>query len=153
MKNMTINTKQRVCGECTRCCEGWLRANIKGYKIYPGHPCHFLGKNCTIYAERPASPCKVYNCAWLTNQQLDFPEWMRPDLSNVIVTEKLREGITYLEIKETGQEISAVVLNWLVQEVLRLQKNLLYSLSGQFYKIGSVEFHEKSKHWGYNDQI
>ena len=153
MKNMTTNnvTKERTCGECTRCCEGWLKANIKGHKIYPGHPCHFLGKNCTIYVGRPASPCKVYNCAWLTNQQLDFPEWMRPDLSNVIVTEKLREGITYLEVKETGREISAVVLNWLVQEVLRLQKNLLYSLSGQFYKIGSVEFHEKSKHWRYND--
>jgi len=78
---------------------------------------------------------------------------MRPDLSNVIVTEKFREGITYLEVQETGREISAMVLNWLVQEVLRLQKNLVYSLRGQFYKIGSVEFHEKSKHWGYNGQI
>jgi len=151
MKNMSIDTKQRACGECTRCCEGWLRASIKGRKVYPGHGCYFLGKNCTIYEDRPLNPCQTYSCEWLKNEQFDFPEWMRPDLANVIVTERIREGISYLEVRETGREISAMVLNWLVQETLRLQKNLLYRLSGKIYKIGSNEFHERSKDWAHND--
>ena len=146
-----IETKQRPCGECTRCCEGWLRANIKGHKIYPGHACYFLGKNCTIYKDRPASPCQTYNCEWKINK--DFPEWMRPDISNVIVTGRIREGIEYSEVKETGKEISSTVLNWLVQETLRLQKNLLYRLNGQLYKVGSDEFHKKSHNWYSDDKM
>lgn len=146
-----IETKQKPCGECTRCCEGWLRANIKGHKIYPGHACYFLGKNCTIYKDRPASPCQTYNCEWRINK--DFPEWMRPDISNVIVTGRIREGIEYSEVKETGKEISSTVLNWLVQETLRLQKNLLYRLNGQIYKVGSDEFHKKSHNWYSDDKM
>lgn len=146
-----IETKQRPCGECTRCCEGWLRANIKEHKIYPGHACYFLGKNCTIYKDRPASPCQTYNCEWKINK--DFPEWMRPDISNVIVTGRIREGIEYSEVKETGKEISSTVLNWLVQETLRLQKNLLYRLNGQIYKVGSDEFHKKSHNWYSDDKM
>ncbi len=153
MKNMTISnvTKKRSCGECTRCCEGWLKANIKGYKIYPGHPCFFLGKNCTIYKDRPLMPCQTYQCEWLKNK--DFPEWMRPDISNVIITERYREDITYYEVKETGKEISSITLNWLVQETLRLQKNLLYRLNGQIYKVGSDEFHNKSHNWYSDDKM
>jgi hypothetical protein len=146
-----IKTKQRQCGECTRCCEGWLKANIKGHKVYPGRACYFLGKNCTIYEDRPASPCQTYNCEWMTNK--DFPEWMRPDISNVIVTERIREGIEYFEVKETGKEISSIVLNWLIQEVIRIQKNLIYRLNGQVYKIGNDEFHNKSRNWYSDDKM
>ena len=78
---------------------------------------------------------------------------MRPDISNVIVTERTREGIKYSEVRETGKEISSTVLNWLVQETLRLQKNLLYRLNGQIYKVGSDEFHNKSSNWYSDDKI
>jgi hypothetical protein len=78
---------------------------------------------------------------------------MRPDISNVIVTERIREGIEYFEVKETGKEISSIVLNWLIQEVIRIQKNLIYRLNGQVYKIGNDEFHNKSRNWYSDDKM
>lgn len=133
----------RECGDCTRCCEGWLNADIYGKKMYEGKPCHYLCNGCTIYEDRPKDPCKEYHCEWLTNQ--DFPEWMKPNLSNVIVTKKEAEdgSLSYYEIVETGKLIKSPVLNWIIHWALKTKSNIIYMVQGKMHKLGSAEFSSK----------
>ena len=73
----------RECGECTACCQGWLKD--ESLKMFPGQPCaHLCDQGCGIYESRPADPCRSFKCAWLTNP-VDFPEHLRPDKSGFIV--------------------------------------------------------------------
>ncbi|WP_342722102.1 hypothetical protein AAFG07_22625 [Bradyrhizobium sp. B097] len=78
------STTARQCGECTACCDGWLKIRIRGHDVHPGQPCPFssAGK-CTIYDERPLDPCRKFVCGWLTPTS-PLPDWMRPDRSDVI---------------------------------------------------------------------
>lgn len=133
----------RECGDCTRCCEGWLNAEIYDMKMYQGKPCHYLGKKCTIYDNRPENPCKSYTCEWLTNE--DFPEWLKPNISNVIVTKKETEdkSLNYYEIIETGKTIKSPVLNWFIHWALKTKSNIIYQVQGQMHKLGSAEFNSK----------
>ena len=39
MKTHLPMAVKKECGTCTKCCEGWLGANIKGHEMYPGKPC------------------------------------------------------------------------------------------------------------------
>ena len=73
----------RECGECTACCQGWLKD--QSLKMFPGQPCaHLCDEGCGIYESRPVDPCRSFKCAWLTNP-VDFPEHLRPDKSGFIV--------------------------------------------------------------------
>jgi hypothetical protein len=135
---MQIVELKRECGECTRCCEGWLTGEIYGHKFYPSQPCFFLGKNCTIYEDRPDTPCKAFKCEWLQNN--NFPEWLKPNISNVIVLQKVKDNILYYEAVETGKKIDSVVLNWIIQQILQRGLNLYYKIESAAYKIGSEEF-------------
>ena len=51
VKLLPLFKKERECGTCTKCCEGWNVFNIQGKSIKPGKPCSFVeeGKGCTIY--------------------------------------------------------------------------------------------------------
>jgi hypothetical protein len=131
---------KRECGDCTRCCEGWLNADIYGKRMYEGKPCYYLGKGCTIYENRPEEPCKNYECEWLTNDE--FPEWLKPNISNVIVTKREIENksISYYEIVETGKLMKSPILNWFVHWALKTKSNIIYSIQGKMHKLGSAEF-------------
>lgn len=131
---------QRSCGECTRCCEGWLKASINGKRMCAGKPCHYLGKSCTIYEDRPDDPCREYTCEWLDNP--DLPEWMKPNLSNVIITRKTTpdDKLTYCEVVETGRLIESTTLNWIIHWALQNKVNIVYEVQGQMYKLGNAEF-------------
>jgi hypothetical protein len=49
--------------------------------MFPGRHCHFLEAGCcTIYDERPQSPCRNFVCGWLQPES-PFPESFRPDRS------------------------------------------------------------------------
>lgn len=133
--------KMRECGGCTKCCEGWLQADIKGHKMYPGRPCHFLAAGaCTIYGDRPGT-CRNYNCAWKSEDI--FPAWMRPDLSGVIITKMvnpMNPQAFYYEVSEAGGKLSVSALNWLVQWVLETGNNLSYEIEGKRHLIGNSVF-------------
>ena len=84
--------KNRECGPCTECCEGWLNMDINGTHIHAGHPCPNLSaKGCSTYEDRP-EVCRGYACSWLKND-LDLPEWLRPDNSRVIVQQLPRVAV------------------------------------------------------------
>ena len=131
----------RKCDECNACCQGWLTANIYGKEMYPGRPCHFASNNgCSIYKDRPENPCVTYKCAWLKDDGTIFPEWMKPDRSDVIITERDWENRLYWSVVECGKQIDSKILNWIY---LFAQANDIYleiQVAGIRYYRGSPEF-------------
>ena len=132
--------KERSCDGCAKCCEGWLQGEAHGHKFYRGRPCFFLNKTCSIYETRPENPCRSYKCGWLDEMQ--FPEWMKPDLVNVIINRAENNGIKYYVLIEAGSLLDVKVLNWMIQWALNYNKNLMYYIDGGMNRIGSKEFLE-----------
>ena len=137
---------KRTCGDCTACCQGWLEGTAHGIDFYNGVPCHFVGCNgCTIYENRPQSPCKDFSCQWLINN--DIPEWMKPNKSNVIVSGMKyshpngSEGM-YLEVTEMGKTIDAKILNWFFKLHVNKQVQIKIQVEGGWSWFGTKEFLE-----------
>lgn len=130
----------RFCNGCTACCEGWLWGSAHGHNFYPGRPCHFMCESgCSIYEDRPEKPCKTFKCMWLTNQII--PEWLKPNLSKVIVVERNYENTGYyLEIYETGQKIDSTVLSWFFEYHLNTKTNMSIQIAGGWVHYGTNEF-------------
>lgn len=129
----------RNCESCTRCCEGWLSGIVNGKAFSSGRPCHYKSiKGCSIYNTRPVDPCRSYQCEWLMNS--DLPEWLKPNLANIIITRRIVDDIEYLEIIETGHTISGPVLNWLILWALGNSINLHYQVGGGWNFVGTDEF-------------
>jgi hypothetical protein len=131
----------RDCGSCRKCCEGWLSGEAYGHKFYKGIPCFYLGDKCSIYHKRPKEPCKNYICAWKKYEEV-FPEWMKPDLINAIISEKIKGDMWYFEVMEAGKILDVRVLNWMIIWALRNSKNLVYYIDSGVNYIGSKEFTE-----------
>lgn len=130
---------QRSCDGCTKCCEGWLEAEIYGIPMYPGRPCHFKSNSgCSIYENRPESPCKEYQCMWLTSSEI--PEWMKPNEINTIVSKRQQGNISWIEIREAGSILDSSVLSWFVVYCFKNNINLCYSLNGSANYIGQGDF-------------
>jgi hypothetical protein len=132
---------KRSCGDCTKCCEGWLQGEALGKKFSLGKPCHFIavGKGCTVYNQRPKDPCVAYRCGWLSNT--DFPEWMKPNEVNALVEFRIINDVEYLKVTETGEVLSSKVLTWLIQYAITNQLNFLWQVEGGFNWMGSTQFH------------
>lgn len=132
-------TLQRTCDGCTECCKGWLPGDALGQTFYRGKPCFYLAESkCSVYEDRPADPCKSYTCEWLATN--DLPMWMRPDLSHVIVTKRIKDGIEFYDLIETDRQIDSAVLSWFFLWTLNGQRNLMYQVKGGVNRIGSPEF-------------
>jgi hypothetical protein len=131
---------KRECGTCTKCCEGYLVGEALGHSFSSGKPCHFvaIGTGCTVYSKRPKDPCVEYKCDWLTN--LDIPEWLKPNMSNVIIDQRTFENFSYLYMHEAGSVVSSKVLNWFIQYVLNNQLNAVWQIEGGENYIGTKEF-------------
>lgn len=130
----------RKCGDCTKCCEGYLLGEAKGKSFYKGKPCHFvaIGKGCTIYRERPVNPCASYKCAWLTDENL--PEWFKPNEINAIVDVRTVNNIQFLNVVEAGEKLKVEVLSWLIVYALSNGLNLHWTIDGGPNYLGSKEF-------------
>lgn len=133
----------RSCDGCTKCCEGWLQGNVNGHAFYRGRPCFYLKKTCSIYEARPDVPCRSYKCGWLDDIQ--FPEWMRPDLVNVIINRVTHKNINYYVLVEAGSLLDVRVLSWMVQWAINNNQNLMYYIDSGENRIGSKEFLEMTE--------
>jgi len=111
MMQLTV-LQERSCRGCTKCCEGWLEADIRGHKMSVGIPCFYLSKaslGCSEYALRPVEPCVKYRCAWLDDQSLPYE--LRPNVSNLLISKRCdyvlgSEGMNrleYYEVVKTGE--------------------------------------------------
>lgn len=135
-----MKNQMRECNGCTKCCE-WLVADVYGHRLQPGRPCPFKGETgCTIYNERDKI-CRTYKCDWLQNT--DIPEWMKPNLSNVIVTRREWSQGYYLEILETGKDIDPKVLNWFFMYHTMTNIPMRIQVCRGWNNYGSLEFREE----------
>ena len=144
----------RTCGDCTKCCEGYMSGVIFGKPFFPGNPCHYVnpGVGCTIYKDRPEVPCKSFQCSWLLNQ--DFPEWLKPSKSKVILTYVKEEEIWFLKATEAGQTMSGEALSYLVIYCLKNNINFCWEIQKTLSWLGSNDFLEvmKRKHIDTNQE-
>lgn len=117
----------RQCGTCTKCCEGWLMGDINLRTMYPGKPCYLLdiGKGCSDYENRPAFPCRVFNCAWIVDQGI--PEEYKPENSGVIPKYTNRNGQKSLFLIPAPNHPSEDMLDWFKQFCSRMGYELFWN--------------------------
>jgi len=125
-----VETAGRSCNGCTKCCEGWLSAEIYGYKMSPSEGgCKFLGHcGCSIYPVREQL-CKAFQCGWKENCSLH--ENLKPDICNAIIMNKRIEEYSYVRLIPAGI-IKNYVFEW-AEEQARLGKHVVgYDNDGEF---------------------
>lgn len=136
----------RSCKDCTKCCEGYLSGETKGYSFYKGKPCHFLeiGKGCSIYKDRPESPCRMFKCEWLTSPEI--PLWMKPNEVNAILSVRnTPNGIAYLSVAEAGSRLDSRVLSWVIEYALKNKINVTWTVDGGRHWLGTPEFSKEAE--------
>ncbi|MEO5700595.1 MAG: SEC-C metal-binding domain-containing protein [Casimicrobiaceae bacterium] len=129
----------RACGGCTACCQGWAAGEIRGHAMYPGKHCHFLvDATCTIYTERPVSPCRNFVCGWLG--EADFPDDFRPDRLGVIVIRiSWRDQPAYL-LLSAGRQPDEALLVWMRAFSQRTRRPFFYEHDGEKIGFGPPAF-------------
>jgi hypothetical protein len=139
-KNTSLTVRERSCGTCTKCCEGYLSGEVRGIPFFKGKPCHFIKTNsgCSIYEDRPEDPCKGFKCLWLTDQNL--PEWLKPNLSNAMFVPSVIDSHDYIFAIEAGEKMDARVLSWAVAYMSFNKLNFAWQYDGVWSAIGSDRF-------------
>jgi hypothetical protein len=133
-----IALPKRECGDCTVCCNGTLKIEVHGHGVHAGKPCFYMKQGgCSIYEQRP-EVCRKYECEWVSSDYL--PEWMKPNISNVLVTRRVIDGVEFFELLEAGKTLDITAFNWMLQWALANEKNILYTINGMANGIGSQEF-------------
>lgn len=130
----------RSCGNCEKCCEGHLEADIYGGLIKPGTPCRFLdaGKGCSIYSKRPKNPCRIYQCLWLKDPST--PDWIKPNLTNAIIDDFPINGFPCVRVNEAGEKLPSDVLTYAMEYAISRELNLFWKIDGIAHWMGSPEF-------------
>ncbi len=131
---------KKSCGSCTKCCEGWLSADIKGHSMYPGKPCFFveIGKGCTIYKDRPKNPCVEFSCAWKEIE--DMPENFKPEISGVIMHFKENSGNPYISLSKAPNNPTEQYLSWAIAYAVSRGRNILWYIDDKTWWLGNNEF-------------
>lgn len=124
----------KQCNNCTKCCEGHLIGKVKGHDFYPGKQCFFLNIDvgCSIYKDRPKSPCKSFDCFWIQNTNM--PNNFKPNNINVIQIEKTLYFLNNNKIN-TLKYIELIQAGKVDQDKLN---NLIMWLSGKKYNIYGI---------------
>jgi hypothetical protein len=125
---MNLEDNKKSCGDCTKCCDGWLSGKVQGHSF--GNiggtriPCNFVlqGSGCGIYEQRPKNPCRNFQCAWLKIPEV--PEHLKPNLSNVIVTQR---GFGIYELTKAGETINNEAIAWWIEYCKINNFKLVYS--------------------------
>lgn len=132
----------RSCGECSACCEGWLRTKVLGHEIGLGHPCPFSsGHNCTIHTTRPHDPCRVFFCGW-AEAGSDLPEWMQPNQSGVIMLTGRSNwrGRPMDVMVSAGRDPDEKMLSWLQERSIKTLRPFVYQREELWYGFGPPAF-------------
>jgi hypothetical protein len=137
---IAVHPRQRTCGSCTACCDGWVVGTIRGHEMKPGTPCHFRGEGtCTIYAERPQEPCRSFVCGWLAPAS-PFPEEFRPDrLGVMIIGTRWRDRRAYI-LRHAGRDPDEALLAWMRAFSVRTGAPFFYEQAGERFGFGPPEF-------------
>jgi uncharacterized cysteine cluster protein YcgN (CxxCxxCC family) len=135
----------RTCEGCTKCCEGWLYAEIDGQELTPGSPCQFVKINvgCSIYEERPQDPCRTFQCLWKTSESV--PKEFSPKAHGVILSKQSVGDIEYLSATYAGNHMNADMFSWFMSYGVENQLNLQWTIEGRVHCMGSIDFTEAMK--------
>jgi hypothetical protein len=135
----------RSCGNCTKCCEGYLAGDIRGnwMGMMPDKtikPCVFVekGVGCKEYDKRPVNPCQTFKCDWLTNPAM--PESFKPSRSGAIFTSRMVRGVPYIKLIEAGHKLDSEVLSWAIEYALSNELNFAWSVLENIFWVGDEEF-------------
>ncbi|MDO8703855.1 MAG: hypothetical protein Q7J84_02800 [Sulfuricaulis sp.] len=139
---ITKSNRERQCGTCTACCDGWLRINIHGQDIYPGNPCQYsTGHNCMIYENRPDA-CRKFICGWFEENSA-LPEKFRPDKISVIFVIATWRSLPIYILTPAGRDPDGEVLGWMKNFSLETHRPFLYQSEGEWYAFGPPEFQQE----------
>jgi hypothetical protein len=137
----------RSCQGCTKCCEGYLRAELGKEKYFMGQnedgtftPCPFvkINEGCGVYNARPVTPCQTFKCDYLTDASM--PESFKPSNSNTIFSTRTIKNIQYTMLIEAGRKLDSEVLSWAIEKHLSEGTNFAWRVLGNIFWIGSEEF-------------
>lgn len=131
----------RECGTCTKCCEGTVHGQVFGEPFYKGRPCSFclINQGCSVYEQRPDDPCRTFKCSWLVDDSI--PEWMKPNLSNAIITIKSTKSFDFPVLIPSSDGYSVDVVSWFILWGLpRYGHVVWYNKEGSRYYLGTPEF-------------
>lgn len=135
-------TPSRGCGSCTACCDGWMVGTINGHDMKPGTPCHYVREGgCSIYEERPTSPCKNFSCAWVVAGS-PFPEEFRPDKLGVIVVPIRWQNQPAYLLRSAGRDPDEALLSWMKNFSVQTGRPFFYEEDGAKIGFGSVAFQQ-----------
>ncbi len=140
---LTLGKKNtRSCDGCTKCCEGYLIAEIHGEMMYPGKACQFckVGGGCSIYKDRPKDPCKNYMCMWRAEDVV--PIEFKPSEVNSLITRNEINGMPFLTLLEAGEKMRAEVVAWFIVFVSSKGINAEWQIDGKAYYSGHPKFLE-----------
>jgi hypothetical protein len=136
-------TAPRACGPCTACCEGWAEGEIRGHRMHPGQHCHFLvDGGCTIYEERPQSPCRNFTCGWLMAGS-PFPEAFRPDRVGVIVVPMRWRDRPCFVLLSAGRDPDDEMLAWMQAFARATGAPFYYQRHGERLGYGPAAFQQE----------
>lgn len=132
----------RSCGPCTACCDGWMVGTINGHHMQPGTPCHYVREGgCSIYDQRPDSPCRTFTCAWAAPDS-PFGDSFRPDRLGVIVVRvKWREQLAYL-LRSAGRDPDAELLGLMQGFSIQTGRPFFYEIMGEKLGFGPPAFQQ-----------
>jgi hypothetical protein len=134
--------KARDCGDCTACCDGWLRIEVRGHKVGPGTACPFrIARGCSIYEERPQHPCREFVCGWLVASS-PLPDWMRPDRSDLILLAAnfVWQGLPVDIAVAAGARPKKKALDWLMRFSAERRRCLIYQIDDEWFAFGPPAF-------------
>jgi hypothetical protein len=130
----------RQCGSCTACCQGWLKASIRGHDMHRGQPCHYVAATgCSIYEERPASPCRSFSCGWKAMPGL-FPASFRPDQAGFIIKASTWDQFDVFILVSAGKDPQAAHLDWMTTLCHATGMPFFYELNGETTGYGPSNF-------------
>lgn len=136
-------TAARQCGSCTKCCDGWVEGEIRGHRMQAGQACHFLdGGVCTIYAQRPESPCRSFVCSWLQPGSA-LPDDFRPDRIGVIAVSTRWRQAPALILVSAGNDPDEATLDWMRQHAQHTRTPFFYAQKGERFGYGPPEFQQE----------
>jgi len=141
----------RSCGNCSLCCDGWVKTSVNGHEIDMGKPCPYSsGHNCSIHEQRPEDPCRIFFCGWAEpNSRL--PEWMKPNECGVIVItgRSSWRGRPVDILVANGGEIDTRVMRWFQQHGIKEKRPFVFQSNEQWFGFGPPDFQQAVKEKGH----
>lgn len=134
----------RPCGDCSLCCDGWVKTQVLGHDIDLDKPCPFSsGQHCTMHDTRPDDPCRVFFCGW-AEPESELPDWMKPDQSGVIVLSGRVSwaGRPVDVLVSAGKDPDKKLLDWYHEYSTKNLRPFIYESQQQWFAFGPKEFQQ-----------